>query len=296
MTSLRRRALVSGTLLGIGIAGRANLRRLPTEDIRGQVVLITGGSRGLGLALAREFARRGCRIAICGRDEDSLVRARDELSATGADVLAIPCDVSDPGQIDQLVTEINGRFGQIDILVANAGQIEVGPFATTTDADFENALDLMFWGILRPVRAALPAMRHRGHGRIVTITSIGGKVSVPHLMPYSAAKFAAVGLSEGLRAEMAGTGVKVTTVVPGLMRTGSHLNVEYRGNPEAEYTWFSLGASLPLISMDAVRAAEQIVAATIRGDPEVILVSTGRRPGSGARSSPRPSRPTFWGS
>jgi NAD(P)-dependent dehydrogenase (short-subunit alcohol dehydrogenase family) len=193
------------------------------------------------------------------------------LRAAGVDVLAIPCDVSDQAQVDRLVAKATARFGQIDILVANAGQIEVGPFATMTDDDFENALDVMFWGILRPVRAVLPAMQARGRGKIVTITSIGGKVSIPHLIPYSAAKFAAVGLSEGLRAELAGTGVTVTTVVPGLMRTGSHLNVEYRGNPEAEFVWFSLGPSLPIVSMDAGRAAEQIVSATIRGDAEVIL-------------------------
>ncbi len=234
-------------------------------------MLITGGSRGLGLGLAREFARHGCRLVICGRDEDSLARARDELNAAGADVLAIPCDVGDQDQVDRLVAETTERFGPIDILVANAGQIEVGPFATMADADFENAFDVMFWGILRPVRAVLPAMGSRGRGRIVTITSIGGKVSVPHLLPYAAAKFAAVGLSEGLRAELAGTGVRVTTVVPGLMRTGSHLNAEFRGNPDAEYVWFSLGSSLPLISMDADRAARQIVAATIRGDAEAIL-------------------------
>lgn len=263
--------VVSGIFLGLGVASRFGLRHLRTEDVSGHVVLITGGSRGLGLGLAREFARRGCRIVICGRDEDALTRARDELRDSGADILAIPCDVSDGRQIDRLVAETTERFGPIDILVANAGQIGVGPFATTTEADFENALDVMFWGVLRPIRAVLPAMRTRGRGRIVTITSIGGKVSVPHLMPYSAAKFAAVGLSEGLRAELAGTGIRVTTVVPGLMRTGSHLNVEFRGNPDAEYAWFSLGASLPVVSMDAARAAAQIVAATVRGDTEVIL-------------------------
>ena len=278
--------VVSGIFLGLGVASRFGLRHLRTEDVSGHVVLITGGSRGLGLGLAREFARRGCRIVICGRDEDALTRARDELETP------VPIFWRSPATSAMDVKSIGwwprppNDFGPIDILVANAGQIGVGPFATTTEADFENALDVMFWGVLRPIRAVLPAMRTRGRGRIVTITSIGGKVSVPHLMPYSAAKFAAVGLSEGLRAELAGTGIRVTTVVPGLMRTGSHLNVEFRGNPDAEYAWFSLGASLPVVSMDAARAA----AADRRrhgpwrhgGDP----LATGRRarPGPRARS------------
>jgi short-subunit dehydrogenase len=94
---------------------------------------------------------------------------------------------------------------------------------------------------------------------------------VPHLLPYNAAKFATVGLSEGLYAELAHRGVKVTTIVPGLMRTGSFVNALFKGRQEGEYTWFSLGASLPFISMDAERAARQIVEATKLGEPERTL-------------------------
>jgi hypothetical protein len=115
-------------------------------------------------------------------------------------------------------------------------------------------------------------MRARRSGHIVNVTSIGGKVSFPHLLPYNSAKFAAVGFSEGLRAEVAGDGISVTTVVPGLMRTGSHLNASYKGEQRSrEFTWFGLGASLPLVSMDARRAARRIVAAARRGQGELIL-------------------------
>lgn len=100
-------------------------------------------------------------------------------------------------------------------------------------------------------------MRARRRGRIVNITSIGGKVGMPHLLPYTCAKFATVGLSEGLRAELGREGIRVTTIVPGLMRTGSHLKAMFRGQHEQEFTWFSLGASLPLVSMGAERAARQ---------------------------------------
>jgi len=129
----------------------------------------------------------------------------------------------------------------------------------------------MYWGTVYTSLAVLQHMRPRRSGRIVNITSIGGKVSVPHLLPYSSAKFAAVGFSEGLRAELAGTGISVTTVVPGLMRTGSHINAMFHGDAEREFSLFSLAASLPLVSMDAERAARSIVQATRRGDAELIL-------------------------
>jgi short-subunit dehydrogenase len=129
----------------------------------------------------------------------------------------------------------------------------------------------MFWGMLYPILAVAPGMMARRQGRIVNITSIGGKVSIPHLLPYSCAKFAAVGLSEGLSAELAQYGIRVTTVAPGLMRTGSHLQAEFKGQPNKEFTTFSLMASLPMISMDARRAARQIVSATKRGATECTL-------------------------
>jgi short-subunit dehydrogenase len=132
---------------------------------------------------------------------------------------------------------------------------------------------------LAPVRlalTALPVMRRQDHGRIVTITSIGGKLSVPHLLPYSTAKFAAVGFSEGLRAELGRGPVTVTTVVPGLMRTGSHLQARFTGQAGKEFTWFGLGASLPLISMDAERAAHQIVEAVRTRRAEIILTPLGQ--------------------
>ena len=240
-------------------------------DLHGRVVLITGSSRGLGLAMAREFAAQGCRLVLCARGATALERARQDAARWGTDVLAVPCDITDPAQVHDLVARATERFGQIDILVNNAGSIEVAPLAHQTLGDFRVAMDVMFWGALYPIFEVLPGMRARHAGRIVNITSIGGKVSVPHLLPYSAAKFAAVGLSEGLRAELAREGIRVTTVVPGLMRTGSHLNARFKGRNRQEFTWFSLGATLPFTSMSADSAARRIVLAAQRGESEVIL-------------------------
>src|SRR5207253_5505608 len=141
------------------------------------------------------------------------------------------------------------RFGQIDVLINNAGIIAVGAVPSQTLVDYQEAMDVMFWGVVYPTLAVLPQMMRRGSGHIGNITSIGGKISVPHLVPYGCAKFAAVGFSEGLHAEVKRFGVNVTTVVPGLMRTGSHLDAFFKGKQEYEYGWFALSGTNPLFSI-----------------------------------------------
>lgn len=239
----------------------AAYRRLHREDdLADEVAVVTGASRGLGLLLATELARRGCRLLLCARDGAELDRAAHRLRETGAQVATVACDIAREEAAGLLVDAAREHYGRLDILISNAGIIRVGPTLSTTPADYEAAMATMAMAPVRLALAALPVMRAQGHGRIVTITSIGGKVSVPHLLPYSTAKFAAVGFSEGLRAELGRGPVTVTTVVPGLMRTGSHVRAEFAGRREQEFTWFSLGASLPLVSMNAERAARQIVA------------------------------------
>ena len=193
-------------------------RRQPEDDLAGEVALVTGSSRGLGLLVATELARRGCRLLLCVRDGAELERAADWLRSTGAEVATVTCDVTREESAGQLVDAARERYGRLDILVNNAGIIRVGPVQSTSPADYEAALATMAMAPVRLALAALPAMRAQGHGRIVTITFIGGKLSVPHLLPYSTAKFAAVGFPEGLRAELGGGPVTVTTVVPGRSR------------------------------------------------------------------------------
>jgi short-subunit dehydrogenase len=262
--------LAAATALGAVWLARL-LRSGDGYRLRNRVVLITGGSRGLGLALAREMAARGARLAICGRDPESLERARASLARAGAQVMAIPCDVTDRGSVQDLVDQVNRSLGPVDVLINNAGVIEVGPAETMSVADYEEALATNFWGMLYPTLAVLPDMRQRRAGRIVNITSIGGKLGIPHLLPYSASKFAAVGFSQGLRAEVAVDGIKVVTVVPGLMRTGSPRNAIFRGRHRAEYAWFSISDSLPGLSMSVESAARRIVEACRRGDAEVLF-------------------------
>jgi NAD(P)-dependent dehydrogenase (short-subunit alcohol dehydrogenase family) len=256
---------------GAWMAARAVARRWSEYDLRGKSVLITGGSRGLGLVMAREFANEGANVAICARDVEELERARADLAERGACILAVPCDVTERTQVVELVNIVRDHFGRIDVLVNNAGVIQVGPVEVMTVEDYEQAMLTHFWGPLYTTLAVLPEMRGRRDGRIVNISSIGGKVSVPHLLPYSASKFALVGLSEGLRAELRKDGVVVTTVCPGLMRTGSPRNATFKGQHRAEYAWFSISDALPVSAMKAERAARQIIAACKRGDAEVVL-------------------------
>lgn len=269
--SLKRGALLLGSAAVVaGVATAIWNRRDPLE-LSGKVVLITGGSRGLGLALARAFAKYGASLAICARNEDELETAKRDLVNRGADVMTVACDVSDQTAVQQMVAAVIERYGRLDILVNNAGVIQVGPMDAMSASDFEKVMDVIFWGTVHTTLAALPHLRRRIKARVVNITSVGAKASIPHLVPYSCAKFAAAAFSEGMRAELQGTGIKVVTIAPGLMRTGSHVNAVFKGNQEAEAAWFSISASLPGLSMAAERAAEQIVNATRTGCSERVL-------------------------
>ena len=264
--------LTAGALAG---AAALAARRAP-DDLRDEVAVVTGASRGLGLLLAGELARQGCRLVICARDAAELDRAAAQLREAGAGVTAVACDVTDEATPSRLVQTALERYGRLGIVLSNAGIIQVGPVQEASPELFEIALDTMALAPARLALEALPVMRRQQHGRIVTVASIGGKLSVPHLLPYSTAKFAAVGFSEGLRAELGRGPVTVTTVVPGLMRTGSHVQARFTGQAEKEFTWFALGASLPLLSMDAERAARQIIGAVRERRAEVILTPAGR--------------------
>ncbi|AKT38771.1 SDR family NAD(P)-dependent oxidoreductase [Chondromyces crocatus] len=247
----------------------ARRRRL---DLRGRVVVITGGSRGLGLLMAEEFGRAGARIAICGRDADALSRARTHLETLGIEVHALGCDLGEREEAEAFVDGVVDVFGRIDVLVNNAGAIHVAPVEESGVEGIEEAMRSNFWSATYVTLHALPHLKARGSaGRIVNITSVGGRVAIPHMVGYAASKFAMAGFSEGLCVELARSGIKVTTVVPGLMRTGSIYNATFGGDAEAEFAWFSVLASLPIVSVSARHAARAIVRATLDGRQEVKL-------------------------
>jgi NAD(P)-dependent dehydrogenase (short-subunit alcohol dehydrogenase family) len=265
------RNLTIGAGIAAGIAATMLLRRRTPISFRGKTAFVTGGSRGLGLLIARELLARGAKVAISARDADELARAAQQLRAGGSNVLTIEADMTLRDEAENAVKQIEQHFGPVDILVNNAGTISVGPVETMTIDDYRNSINTHFWGPYFTTMAVLPQMQRRQFGRIVNISSIGGKISVPHLVPYSVGKFALTGFSEGLRSELLKDKVYVTTVCPGLMRTGSPRNALFKGNNEAEYAWFSISDALPGLSMNANRAARQVVDACARGDSEIVL-------------------------
>ena len=254
------------------IAVRAKRMRR-TYDFSGKSVVITGGSRGLGLVLARQLASEGARITLIARDEDDLRRAAADIydRHPSAHVLIVPADVREREDATRAVSQAIGRYGSIDVLINNAGIIQVGPLDHMKLPDYDDAMKTHFWGPLFLVLATLPHMRRQGGGRLVNISSIGGRISVPHLVPYSASKFALTGLSDGLRAELARDRIVVTTVCPGLMRIGSPVNATFKGQRSQEYSWFAVASSLPVMTISAERAACQILDACRRGDAELVI-------------------------
>ena len=209
-------------------------------QLRDKVVLIIGGSRGLGLATAREFGSAGAIVAICAQHRAELARARADLISRGICARTFARDITDRAQVESMIAKVAWDVGPIDVLVNNAGGMPSGPPSKMKTEDFDRAMDVIFRGTLHTTFAVAPAMRRRKQGGIVNITSIGRKVSRAHLLPYSCAKFAAVALSEGLRAELAPAGIHVTTIVPEL-------------------------------SIPAKRAARDIVRTTVRNDSEAML-------------------------
>ena len=265
------------TLAGLAAVGYAvsQLQRDP-RFFRDKVVLITGGSRGLGLAIARLLRAEGASLALLARDPDELERARQDLLAIptpdGAvsdpgEVLAVACDLAQPATIPDAIHTVARHFGALDVVINDAGIIQAGPLQNMTVEDFERTMQVNFWAAFHVNRASRPHLHGERGARIVNVASIGGRIAVPHLAPYSASKFALVGYSSALTTELAREGIRVTTVSPGLLRTGSHVKAEFKGQHAKEFDWFATSDSFPLDSTSAEAAARLIVEACRRGRP-----------------------------
>ncbi len=260
---------LTGGLLYASLPRRSYLRR-------GQVAVITGGSRGLGLALARHFGKAGLKLVLAAEDRGELEDAQRKLLESGdvrdsRHVLLFAGDLTEREHASRLVEATIDGFGQLDVLINNAGIIEVGPIENIGVEVFERTMQVNFFAALYMTKAALPYLLGRGEGAIVNIASIGGKLAVPHLLPYVAAKFALTGFSEGLHAEVRRKGVRVTTVCPGLMRTGGEVHAHFHGDVEKEKVWFQTSARIPGLSADVDHAARRIVSAVRQGRAEITI-------------------------
>lgn len=256
-----------------------SLRRRRPRGSEDRVVLVTGGSRGLGFAIAERFAQAGNRLILTARDAHELNEARNSLLKRGAisspeEVLLIPADLTDQAQAAALIDHAIAHFGRIDVLINNAGIMEVGPVENQPLQAYQRAMDTNFFAALYVTQAALPHMLYRDPAHpaaIVNICSIGGKVAVPHMLPYTASKFALVGFSQGLHAELRHKGIRVTTVCPGLMRTGGHRHAKFVGNEKKEQRWFDLSATTPVLAASVKRAANHIYRAVAQDRAEIII-------------------------
>jgi len=277
-------ALTGAVVAGVATTAAFALRNRLNRDTRvsGKVVVITGASRGLGLAIAGRFARVGSRLVLASRNLEDLTHARDLLHQRGAlksldEALLVPTDVTEPDQAKHLIERAIAHFGRIDVLVNNAGIIEVGPVEDQPLEAYRRAMETNFFGALHTIRAALPQMLRQAvapygpRPAIVNIASVGGKVAVPHLLPYVASKFALVGFSEGLHAELRQKGIRVTTVCPGLMRTGGEEHAHFLGQAEKEARWFQWSAKMPGLSASVTYAANRIYNAVLAGRAEITI-------------------------
>ncbi len=262
-------ALAAGVVGGVAAALAVRSFRRPRFDLNGRTVIVTGGGRGLGYLLAREFAWRGARVFITSRTTADLRRAERRLRDSGLDVTALSCDIREITQVARLVSQVVAQTGRIDVLVNNAGIVQMSPLDHTRLDDYEDSLATHLWGPMYLVRECLPYMRALGEGRILNVASIGGRIAIPHCAPYSVGKFALVGLSASLRAELARERILVTTATPGLMRTGAHVHARVRGRHQREAFWLGAGLATPLTSMNAARAARQMTRATLDGRAQV---------------------------
>ena len=279
-SSLAVSALALGAAAGTFLALRALLATPPPE---GAVVLVTGGSRGLGFAIASRFAQRPVKLVLAARSLPELQDAQEKLLGeyahlTPDDFHLVPVDLTEPTGCQRLVTEAFARFGRIDVLVNNAGIIDVGPIEALTTENFEHTMRVNFMGAMHVTWAALPrllsqqpAPGEKRRATIVNISSIGGKFAVPHLLPYSAAKFALTGFSEGLYAEVKGKGIDVLTVCPGLMRTGGEDHARFFGDVAAEERWFKFCAKTPGFSTTPEHAANRIFRAVAERRAEILI-------------------------
>lgn len=273
---LKRKKLAFGLGLGMTALAVSSIRK--PYSFRDKTVLITGGSRGLGLALAKRFLREGARVSILARDKKELERAKAILFTYSSEeaILTCECDITSSDQLVTAFEKTLQTFGDIDVLVNNAGAILVGPFDSMTMEDFKVQMNLHLYANIQATKQVLPVFRKKKEGRIVNICSMGGKIAVPHMLPYDTSKFALAGFSQGITAELSKENISVTTVYPAVMRTGSPIQAVFKGDAQKEFSWFANADVFPGFSIAADVAAEKIVEACRERRAELIPSIPGR--------------------
>jgi NAD(P)-dependent dehydrogenase (short-subunit alcohol dehydrogenase family) len=217
-------------------------------ELAGKVVLVTGGSEGLGAAVCHRLVREGARVALCARNEQKLEATAATLRALGGEVLALPADVSRAAELERFVSAAQERWGRVDALVNNAGTAAARPFGSITDAEWEEDLELKLFAAVRAVRLVVPGMRSAGGGAIVNVLSIKAREPGKNSMPSSVSRAAGLALMKALSKELGPEGIRVNAVMVGMIESGQWARrAEASGKPPEEfYARMSREAGVPL--------------------------------------------------
>jgi 3-oxoacyl-[acyl-carrier protein] reductase len=229
--------------------------------LRGKVAIVTGASEGIGRAIAHRLAAEGARVAICARREDVLTRAAQEIAAaTGAEVLAVPCDVTRPEDLERLVRRTVERFGRLDILVNNAGRSAAHPLEETTDALWQEDLDLKLMAAVRAIRLAVPHMRRAGGGAIVNITTVTGKAPTANSLPTSVSRAAGIALTKACSKEFARDRIRVNTVCIGSIKSMQWVRCAQALGMDLDAFYAEQGTHIPLGRVGEAEEVADLVA------------------------------------
>jgi len=213
--------------------------------LKGKVAIVTGGSEGLGRATAERFAGEGVRVAICARRKDVLEQTAEAIRrATGGEILAQPADVTRPDEVEGFVRAVVGRFGGVDILVNNAGTSAAAGFEKVDDATWQTDFDLKLMAAVRFCRLVIPIMKQRGGGRIVNVTTVGGKAPRPQALPTSVTRAAGINLTKSLALEYAADRILVNTVCLGIAKSAQLARRAKDGDLDAH--WREMGKRVPI--------------------------------------------------
>jgi 3-oxoacyl-[acyl-carrier protein] reductase len=214
-----------------------------TAHTDGHRVLVTGASRGIGRAIAIAFARTGATVVLLARESSQLYETAQEVEDLGVRAVVTPCDVRDVADVDRAMEDVEKALGGLDVLVNNAGGGRFAPFSDLTEADWSDALSLNVEGLVNMTRAVLPVMRRQGRGHVINIGSIRGLESAPTMTAYTASKFAVTGFTRALRQELEGSGILVSLISPGGVKTG----FGGIGPAEKDPTWMDPSAIADLV-------------------------------------------------
>ncbi len=227
--------------------------------LKGKVAVITGSTEGIGKAAALMFVKEGGKVAVCGRTAAKVGKVVDELKSAGGDAFGMATDISKAADVERFIAGVIERFGRLDILVNNAGSSQRGAFLEVEDAAWTADLDLKIFGAIRCTRLAIPHMRKNGGGRVINVTSTGGKQPDAASMPTTLSRAAGLAMTKALSKEFAPDNILVNTVCIGKIKSGQHERRYTRDGVKADDYYAKVGASVPMKRVGETDEAASVI-------------------------------------